>query len=205
MARHVSWRAGGTADRFFAPAMSKPFLFLQQVPARASLFVGLGSLLCATAGSVERPFPFIGEASPEMREAGCTRLAASRRQGGRFAALQQLAGRGLAGIPGTSRRARMNAGCYGGETWESSSASIRSIARDGYFAGKKRVRIRLRHCLQNSGRKWFVALISSSLRATVKSRSRIKEFLAKRSPPSRCKPTREAFSAPARRPCRRLI
>jgi UDP-N-acetylmuramate dehydrogenase len=52
MARHVSWRAGGAAARFYAPADAEDLQhFLAQLPAREPLlFVGLGSNLLVRDG-----------------------------------------------------------------------------------------------------------------------------------------------------------
>src|SRR5258707_13148582 len=52
MARHVSWRAGGPADRFYIPAdLDDLSAFLGQVPeSEPLLFVGLGSNLLVRDG-----------------------------------------------------------------------------------------------------------------------------------------------------------
>jgi len=52
MARHVSWRAGGPAARFYSPAdLDDLALFLRQLPAAEPLlFVGLGSNLLVRDG-----------------------------------------------------------------------------------------------------------------------------------------------------------
>src|SRR5258706_2006159 len=52
MSRHVSWKAGGPADRFFAPADVEDLaMFLAQLPPEEPLlFVGLGSNLLVRGG-----------------------------------------------------------------------------------------------------------------------------------------------------------
>jgi len=52
MARHVSWRAGGKADRFFAPNdLDHLASFLEKIsPQEQMLFVGLGSNLLVRDG-----------------------------------------------------------------------------------------------------------------------------------------------------------
>jgi UDP-N-acetylmuramate dehydrogenase len=52
MGRHVSWRTGGTADRFYVPAdLDDLGSFLRQLPAAEPvLFVGLGSNLLVRDG-----------------------------------------------------------------------------------------------------------------------------------------------------------
>ena len=125
MARHVSWRAGGRARRFYVPTdLDDLSRFLKQLPREEPLlFVGLGSNLLVREGGwpgtvvlTHRPAKH-----PEMQdsliyaEAGvaCPKVA-------RFAALHRLgSAEFLSGIPGTVGGAlAMNAGCYGGETWD---------------------------------------------------------------------------------------
>ncbi|HEV3009485.1 MAG TPA: hypothetical protein VGX52_10665, partial [Burkholderiales bacterium] len=52
MGRHVSWRTGGRADRFYAPAdLHDLAAFLRQIPDEEPLlFVGLGSNLLVRDG-----------------------------------------------------------------------------------------------------------------------------------------------------------
>ena len=52
MSRHLSWRCGGSADRFYIPAeLDDLSAFLRQLPAdEPLLFVGLGSNLLVRDG-----------------------------------------------------------------------------------------------------------------------------------------------------------
>ena len=101
----------------------------------------------------------------------------------RFAALHQLAGAEfLAGIPGTVGGAlAMNAGCYGGETWDVIE-KVLTIDRSGAVHERKKSEFEIgyRHC-HFPQEEWFVAaffkLPSGDGEA---SRARIKEFLGKR-------------------------
>jgi len=125
MSRHVSWKAGGPADRFFAPAdLEDLSMFLGQLPEEEPvLFVGLGSNLLVREGGFRGTVVLTHAASRRPRmddglvyaEAGvaCPRVA-------RFAADQNLgSAEWLTGIPGTVGGALAgNAGCYGGETWD---------------------------------------------------------------------------------------
>ena len=125
MARHVSWRAGGRADRFYIPAdLDDLSAFLGQLPqGEPLLFVGLGSNLLVRDGGWRGTVILTHGASrrPAMdggmvyAEAGVASPKAAR-----FAAQHHLEGAEfLAGIPGTIGGAlAMNAGCYGGETWD---------------------------------------------------------------------------------------
>ena len=125
MSRHVSWKAGGPADRFFAPAdLEDLSMFLGQLPEEEPvLFVGLGSNLLVREGGFRGTviLTFAPSKRPRMEdgllyaEAGvaCPRVA-------RFAADNNLgSAEWLTGIPGTVGGALAgNAGCYGGETWD---------------------------------------------------------------------------------------
>jgi UDP-N-acetylmuramate dehydrogenase len=125
MAQYVTWRAGGPARRLFLPAdLEDLSLFLSQLPAEEPvLFVGLGSnLLVREGGWKGTVVVTYGSARPPRMEEGllyaeagvaCPKVA-------RFAAMQSLgSAEFLSGIPGTVGGAlAMNAGCYGGETWD---------------------------------------------------------------------------------------
>jgi UDP-N-acetylmuramate dehydrogenase len=190
MARHVTWRSGGAADRCYLPAdLDDLASFLQQLPPEEPLLlVGLGSnLLVRDAGfrgtavlmhsAARRPvlaegliYAEAGVASPKVA---------------RFGALHDLGGAEfLAGIPGTVGGAlAMNAGCYGGETWDIVE-KVLTIDR----AGMQRVRrrdefaIRYRHCaLKTGGEEWFAAAwFRLSPGNGALSRERMKRFLARR-------------------------
>ena len=131
MRKHVSWRAGGAAERAYVPAdLDDLREFLREQPVTEPLlFVGLGSnLLVRDAGfegtailmhavlntvrlEQETIYAEAGVASPKLA---------------RFAAKHDFAGAEfLAGIPGTVGGAlAMNAGCYGRETWSAVQAVL---------------------------------------------------------------------------------
>lgn len=166
MARYVTWRAGGPAERLYVPAdLEDLAAFLRaQPPGEPLLFVGLGSNLLVRDGGVRGTVVLMHAARrhPELAdgrvyaEAGvaCPKVA-------RFAARHDLAGAEfLAGIPGTVGGAlAMNAGCYGGETWNvvervltiDRSGALRTRAPGDYDIG-------YRHCaLRSRGEEWFAA------------------------------------------------
>jgi UDP-N-acetylmuramate dehydrogenase len=190
MARHVSWRAGGRADRFFAPVdLSDLSLFLKATKKEEPiLFLGLGSNLLVRDGGFRGSVVSLHSAKlhPEMKDGRVyAQAGVAAPKVSRFAATHHLAGAEfLAGIPGTVGGAlAMNAGCYGGETWEIVER-VTTIARDGEIRQRKKSEydIGYRHCRLKAGQEeWFVAA-SFDLKAGdgEASRARIKEFLAKR-------------------------
>jgi UDP-N-acetylmuramate dehydrogenase len=141
MRRHVSWRAGGAADRTYAPAdVDDLGLFLSRLPEdEPVLFVGLGSNLLVrdggfrgtvvfTHGLLARLFLEESAGGAEIyAEAGVASPKVAR-----FAAVHNLEGAEfLAGIPGTVGGAlAMNAGCFGAETWNA-VVRVRTIDRAG--------------------------------------------------------------------------
>jgi UDP-N-acetylmuramate dehydrogenase len=188
MARHVTWRAGGPADRFFvARELDDLAAFLKALPAQEQiLFVGLGSNLLVRDGGFRGTVVLMHAAKKAPRlqsgrvyaEAGVASPKVAR-----FAALQHLAGAEfLAGIPGTVGGAlAMNAGCYGGETWDIVERAV-TIDRNGEVRERTRseYEIGYRHC-RFPVEEWFVGAYFKLLGGEGEaSRARIKEFLAKR-------------------------
>ena len=166
MSRHVSWRAGGTADRFYLPAdLDDLGDFLRQLPgAEPLLFVGLGSNLLVRDGGFRGTV--VMTHAPRLRprldsgliyaEAGVASPKVAR-----LAALHDMEGAEfLAGIPGCVGGAlAMNAGCYGGETWDIVERAV-TIDRSGRLVmrGKDEFDIGYRHCVPKPAREeWFAA------------------------------------------------
>ncbi|RTL53119.1 MAG: UDP-N-acetylmuramate dehydrogenase [Rhodocyclaceae bacterium] len=191
MGRHVSWRAGGAVDRAYLPADLEDLqAFLAQLPAHEPLLLaGLGSNLLVrdkgfrgtailTHGALKtlrlepdgRIYAEAGVASPKVA---------------RFAANHDQAGAEfLAGIPGTVGGAlAMNAGCYGGETWQFVDRVL-MLARDGGLHERSAAEfdIGYRHVAQAVGRDeifaaaWFRFPAGDGHGA----RERIRELLEKR-------------------------
>jgi UDP-N-acetylmuramate dehydrogenase len=194
MARHVSWRAGGPAARFYAPAdLDDLAAFLRQLPlAEPLLFVGLGSNLLVRDGGFAGTVVLIHAAGrhPELiagrlyAEAGVASPKVAR-----FAARHDLAGAEfLAGVPGTVGGAlAMNAGCYGGETWEIVERAV-TIDRRGVLRTRAREEFATgyRHCaLKGAARlgedEWFAGAWFALRRGDgAASRARIRELLERR-------------------------
>lgn len=125
MHKHVSWRAGGSAERYYIPADLDDLR--QFVRGRAEneklIFVGLGSNLLVRDGGFKGTVVALHAVLRAIAlDAGliyCEAGVASPKVA-RFAANHNLIGAEfLAGIPGTIGGAlAMNAGCYGSETWQ---------------------------------------------------------------------------------------
>jgi UDP-N-acetylmuramate dehydrogenase len=200
MARHVSWKAGGIAKQTFTPASLKalagmlPTLELDE-PIE---FVGLGSNLLVRDGGFNGTVIFTHRAlaglvlldtiGPNGGEGGTVFAAAGVPSPhlAKFAANNDLGGaEWLAGVPGTVGGAlAMNAGCYGGETWNH-ILRCQTIDR----AGTIRLRtpqdfsIGYRHVAPAAPRamEWFTAAEFRFGRGNRDaSRERIKELLAQR-------------------------
>lgn len=125
MSRHVSWRAGGVAQRMYRPAdLSDLQGFLQKMPADEPLaVVGLGSNLLVRDGGLHGTVIQMVGALTELCVDGAYVYAQAGVPGAklaRFAASNNLCGAEFfAGIPGTlGGMLTMNAGCYGSETWQ---------------------------------------------------------------------------------------
>jgi len=126
MRKHTSWRAGGAAQRVYQAADLEDLqCFLHSLPADEPLIaVGLGSNLLVRDGGVRGTVLLMhGALSGLSLEADGSIYAQSGVPGAklaRFAALHGYRGAEFfAGIPGTmGGMLAMNAGCYGGETWQ---------------------------------------------------------------------------------------
>lgn len=166
MRRHTSWRAGGRAERTYQPAdLADLALFLRSLPADEPLHVmGLGSNLLVRDGGLRGTVLLLHAALGELRlEADGTLYVQAGVPGAklaRFAALHHMGGAEFfAGIPGTlGGMLAMNAGCYGGETWQV-VAQVQVMTRRGellertpqeYEIGYRQVALRA------GGEEWFV-------------------------------------------------
>lgn len=125
MTAHTSWHVGGIADRFYIPADTDDlcrFLSIQD-DEEPLMWVGMGSNLLVRDGGirgtvicVKNVLNELSITAPGIIKSGagvpCAKVA-------RFAAKSGLTGADfLVGIPGTMGGAlAMNAGAFGGETW----------------------------------------------------------------------------------------
>ena len=125
LARYTSWRCGGAGDQVYVPADRDDLAtFVGQLPGDEVITaIGLGSNLLVRDGGIRGTVIVLHAALNvlELRdrliyaESGVPSPKVAR-----FAAKHDLVGAEfLAGIPGTIGGAlAMNAGCYGGETWQ---------------------------------------------------------------------------------------
>ena len=179
MGKHVSWRAGGEAQRVYIPADLDDLSWLvRSLPAHEEIhMVGLGSNLLVrdggVAGVVILLHGVLKKLAIESRTQGMPPAPIGREtaliyaQAGvaspklaRFAANNNLVGGEFwAGIPGTVGGAiAMNAGCYGGETWDK-LVQVLTLNRQGqlnerlpgeYVTGYRHVALKQPH------QEWFV-------------------------------------------------
>ncbi len=165
LAGYTSWRVGGPAQRLYRPAdLEDLAVFLARLPAgEPLLWLGLGSNLLVRDGGVGGTVIAthaglgglsLGKAGRVRAEAGvpCAKVA-------RFAARHDLCGgEFLAGIPGVMGGAlAMNAGAWGGETWDRVVA-VETVDRRG--VRRQRMpgdfEVGYRHVRGPEG-EWFVA------------------------------------------------
>jgi UDP-N-acetylmuramate dehydrogenase len=165
LSKHTSWRVGGPADRFYEPAGVEDLsAFLKTLTENEPLFwVGLGSNLLVRDGGVRGTVIMLSgklngleriDANTLRAEAGVASAKLAR-----FSVQQGLRGAEfLAGVPGTVGGAlAMNAGAFGGETWNVVTAvetmdhagHIRTRLPSDYQIGYRSV--------QGPAGEWFVA------------------------------------------------
>jgi UDP-N-acetylmuramate dehydrogenase len=184
-----SWRVGGGAECLFRPAdLDDLRVFLAEGLAVEPLtWLGLGTNVLIRDGGIRGTVIALHGAldglsiSDGVRlvvEAGvpCAKVA-------RFAARAGLAGAEfLAGIPGTMGGAlAMNAGAFGGETWDRVEA-VTTIDGSGVVRERKALAYRIGYrSVEGPRGEWFVAArLMLKPGATGAGRDRIRELLARR-------------------------
>lgn len=198
MAKHTSWRIGGPADRYYQPAdLDDLAQYIAQLPeSEPVLWLGLGSNLLVRDGGIRGSVIATSGVINDLQqvdehkvraEAGvaCAKVA-------RFCARAGLSGAEfLAGIPGTMGGAlAMNAGAFGGETWEIVSAVETLDARghhhrrtpNEYDIGYRQVR-------GVEGERFVAAQLELQSGDAGGGQARIRELLAKR---GETQPTQQA-------------
>ena len=190
LARHTTWRVGGPADRFYRPADSEDLVaFLQQLPVDEPLFwLGLGSNLLVRdgglRGTVIATQGCMEEISLETDQVLRVEAGAACAKVSRFAARSGLCGAEfLAGIPGTMGGAlAMNAGAFGGETWER-VIKVETVDRKGMVREREPgdFEIAYRHVVAPVG-EWYLAAYLQLEKGDVESgQEKIRQLLQRRS------------------------
>jgi len=163
MSRHTSWRVGGPAERFFKPDSIESLQdFLRSLAAETELhWVGLGSNLLVRDGGVAGVvictlnLPTAAErvGETDVRVGAGVPCTVFARQCVRWK-LGPAAF--FAGIPGTVGGAlAMNAGAFGGETWELVEA-VHTISRDGSLRRRMATEYRIGYrSVAGPGDEWF--------------------------------------------------
>ncbi len=189
MSRHTSWRVGGPAEHLYIPAdLDDLAAFLRGLPPQEPLcWVGLGSNLLVRDGGVRGTVIMTSGAlnglellAPDVvrAEAGVAGAKVAR-----FSVEHGLRGAEfLAGIPGTVGGAlAMNAGAFGGETWNIVQA-VETLDRTGsrHTRTPADYRIGYRQVAGPAG-EWFVAAhFRLTPNAAGEGKTLIKSLLARR-------------------------
>jgi UDP-N-acetylmuramate dehydrogenase len=205
MARHVSWRAGGAAQRVYVPAdLDDLCLLLQGLDASEPVhMVGLGSNLLVREGGVRGVVILLhgvlNRIAMESRSNGIppppsgwqdsaviyAEVGVAAPKLARYAANHDLIGSEfLAGVPGTVGGAlAMNAGCYGSETWRH-VIQVLTVDRHGHLSERRTDEyvIGYRHvALKQPAEEWFVGGWFRFLKGDGRSsREKIKALLRQR-------------------------
>lgn len=166
LSRHTSWHVGGPADVFFMPRDRAELVrFLQALPVGTPvLWIGLGSNLLVRDGGLRGVVVSTKESLGLVERRGerelyaeagvaCARIA-------RECAKWDLGpAEFFAGIPGTLGGAlAMNAGAFGGETWNQ-VARVETVDAQGVVRERQasEYRVGYRHLESPAAGEWFLA------------------------------------------------
>ena len=189
MGRHTSWRTGGEARRFYKPAnLADLGEFLRAMDSHEPLlWLGLGSNLLVRDGGFAGTvilthgaltgLEWLNERTLRV-EAGVTCAKVARET-----AKQGLTGAEfLAGIPGSMGGAlAMNAGAFGGETWDSVVA-VETIDRSGQLHSRSSKEFQVAYrSVKGVADEWFVsAQLALQPGNAEQAQAAIRELLAQR-------------------------
>ncbi len=189
MRKHISWRVGGAAERYYRPADEEDLqAFLAALPEDEPLFfLGLGSNLLVRDGGIAGTVIAMQGVLNRMELLSNTKVllgaGASCAKVARFCGQHGvLGGEFLAGIPGTVGGAlAMNAGAFGSETWQWVD-KVYTLDRAGerHCRQPDEYEIAYRH-VKGAEQEWFVAVEMNFQHSTELPVTPIKTLLAKRS------------------------
>jgi UDP-N-acetylmuramate dehydrogenase len=189
LARYTSWRVGGEADRLYFPHDKDDLInFIATIPPTETvLWIGLGSNLLVRDGGIRGTVIstkgrlkkiVLLEQGLVYVEAGvpCALVA-------RFCAEHSLLGAEfLAGIPGTMGGAlKMNAGAFGGETWNLVS-NVEMLGKDARVTIRQPQEFEINYrSVKQKVPEWFLSANLSLKKGDItSSQQKIKELLEKR-------------------------
>jgi len=189
LSRHTSWRVGGTVKRFYQPAdIADLARFLASLPASEPVYwLGLGSnLLVRDAGyngTVICTSGVLGEIQVLEGQRLYVEAGVACPKAAKVAAKNSLAGAEFfCGIPGTMGGAlAMNAGAFGGETWDVVEL-VETVDRSGQRLTRapREYEIGYRH-VQGPANEWFVSCVLKLQTGNAdESQEKIKALLQKR-------------------------
>lgn len=164
MARHTSWRVGGAADIYFEPdSIDALREFLVSLSAATPVtFIGLGSNLLVRDGGIRGAvictshLPRIFETAADGRVNASAALPCAT-LAKRCARLGLGPAAFFAGIPGSLGGAlAMNAGAFGGETWDS-VAGVETVDRSGRIRERSKDEFSIGYrSVLGAGGEWFL-------------------------------------------------
>lgn len=165
LAPYTSWQVGGPARRLYEPVDQLDLShYLKQLPAdEPILWLGLGSNTLIRdggfPGTVILTLGALKEISPVSEDVVRAEVGVASPTLARHMARMGLVGlEFLAGVPGTIGGAlRMNAGAFGGETWNH-VVLVETVDRQGniHYRKPEEFHVRYRH-VQGPGEEWFIA------------------------------------------------
>lgn len=189
MSKHTSWRVGGIADIYFVPdGINDLANFMGSLPESMPItMTGLGSNLLVRDGGLRGAVVCTHKGLSAIDKIDDTTVRAESGVPGakvaRFSLKQGLRGAEfLAGIPGTVGGAlAMNAGAFGGETWDIVS-SVQTVNRQGVLNERQPEDFDVAYRqVKGSNDEWFVAATFSLGTGDVDvGRGEIRDLLAKR-------------------------
>ncbi|MFT4058985.1 MAG: UDP-N-acetylmuramate dehydrogenase [Legionella sp.] len=189
LAEYTTWRVGGPAAKLYKPAnIADLAVFLRSFPKKEPLlWLGLGSnsLIkdAGFAGTVILTQGCLKEINLLDTQTVSVDAGVSCASMARFCARNNLSGGEFwAGIPGTMGGAlRMNAGCHGGETWQS-VVELQTINRDGKIKTRQPSEYEVAYrYVSGPADEWFIsATFKLPVGEKETSLQRIKDLLAHR-------------------------
>lgn len=190
MSKHTSWRVGGTADRYYEPAGLEDlaaFVAKQVETDENIVFVGLGSNLLVRDGGIRGTVVCTSGLLKQLSKTGENTIrveaGVASAKAARFAVENGLSGAEfLAGIPGTVGGAlAMNAGAFGGETWEIVE-KVETLNHEGGIQERDPSEYQIAYrSVKGPAREWFVAAHFRLQQGDInEGKAQIRSLLAKR-------------------------